>query len=251
MDTRPIERVDADLLACSCSPAVVSRGAMLGERTPLTVDLENGFGDVPEACADIVRAVSALGVIGGSIEDATGCAEDPICPFDLVVTRVLPFPFMLTARAENLLWGRIDIDDTVRRLQAFAEVGADVLYAPGLKTAEEVEHVVQAVASKPVNVVMGLSGSTLDCATLSGLGLRRISLGSSFARAAYGEMLRAAGEVLQAGRFDFARCASGLASLNAAFIAGGSMVSQPAANRAGGAPESTACTNRWLPRGHQ
>jgi len=197
---------------------------------PISADLENGFGDAPEACVDTVRAAAALGIVGGSIEDASGRADDPIYPFDLAVARVraavaaaraLPLPFVLTARAENLLWGRPDLDDTIRRLQAFAEAGADVLYAPGLKTADEVARVVQAVAPKPVNVLMGLPGSTLDLPALAALGVRRVSVGSSFARAAYGELLRAAGGVLQTGRFDYAARAPAFAALNAAFRAGG------------------------------
>jgi len=197
---------------------------------PISADLENGFGDAPEACVDTVRAAAALGIVGGSIEDASGRADDPIYPFDLAVARVraavaaaraLPLPFVLTARAENLLWGRPDLDDTIRRLQAFAEAGADVLYAPGLKTADEVARVVQAVAPTPVNVLMGLPGSTLDLPALAALGVRRVSVGSSFARAAYGELLRVAGGVLQTGRFDYAARAPALAALNAAFRAGG------------------------------
>lgn len=197
---------------------------------PLNADLENGFGDDPQSCADTVRSAAALGVVAGSIEDATGRAEDPVYSFDLAVKRVraavaaaraLPFPFTLTARAENLLWGRPDLDDTVRRLQAYAEAGADVLYAPGLKTADEVARVVRAVAPKPVNVVMGLSGSTLDMAELTALGVRRVSLGSSLARAAYGELLRAATAARDTGRFDYATQAPSLTRLNAAFRAGG------------------------------
>lgn len=197
---------------------------------PLSADLENGFGDTPEACADTLRAVAAIGVVGGSIEDATGRADDPIYPFELALARVrasvaavraLPHPFVLTARAENLLWGRPDLDDTVRRLQAYAEAGADVVYAPGLKTAEEVTRVVHAVAPAPVNVLMGLAGSALDLSTLAGLGVRRISLGSSLARAAYAELRRGATGILQTGRFDHARQSPTLAQFNAAFGAGG------------------------------
>ena len=197
---------------------------------PLSADLENGFGDAPEACADALRAVAALGVVGGSIEDATGRPDDPIYAFDHAVARVraavaavraLPHPFVLTARAENLLWGRPDLDDTVRRLQAFAEAGADVVYAPGLKTADEVARVVKAVAPVPVNVLMGLAGSALDLPTLASLGVRRISLGSSLARAAYAELRRGAAAILQTGRFDHARHAPSLAQFNGAFGAGG------------------------------
>lgn len=197
---------------------------------PLAADLENGFGDAPQDCADTIRAVAALGVVGGSIEDATGLLRDPIYDFDSSVARVrvavqaaraLPFPFVLAARAENLLWGRADLDDTVRRLQAYAEVGADLLYAPGLKSAEEVDRVVRAVAPKPVNVLMGLAGSSLDLATLRSLGVRRVSVGSSLARAAYGEMLRAAREISDIGSFGYALEAPSLATLNSAFRAGG------------------------------
>lgn len=196
---------------------------------PLSADLENGFGDAPQDCADTIRAVAALGVVGGSIEDATGRPDDPIYDFETSVARVhaavqaaraLPFPFVLTARAENLLWGRLDLDDTVRRLQAYAEAGADLLYAPGLKSAEEVERVVRAVAPRPVNVLMGMAGSALDLATLRSLGVRRVSLGSSLARAAYGEMLRAASEVADTGSFGFGSRAPGLAAFNAAFRTG-------------------------------
>jgi 2-methylisocitrate lyase-like PEP mutase family enzyme len=197
---------------------------------PLSADLENGFGDDPSSCADTIRAVAALGVVGGSIEDATGRPDDPIYGFDASVERVraavqaarsLPFPFTLTARAENLLWGRNDLDDTVRRLQAYAEVGADVLYAPGLKTAEEVERVVRAVAPRPVNVLMGLAAGTLDRDTLQRLGVRRISVGSSLARTAYSAMLDAAREIAGPGQFSYASKVPGLAAFNALFRAGG------------------------------
>jgi 2-methylisocitrate lyase-like PEP mutase family enzyme len=197
---------------------------------PLSADLENGFGDEPSDCADTIRAVAALGVVGGSIEDATGRPNDPIYDFDAAVARVraavqaarsLPFPFTLTARAENLLWGRPDLDDTVRRLQAYAEVGADVLYAPGLKTAEEVERVVRAVAPRPVNVLMGLAGGALDRDTLQRLGVRRISVGSSLARAAYSAMLDAAREISGPGHFTYASRIPGLAAFNALFRSGG------------------------------
>lgn len=197
---------------------------------PLSADLENGFGDDPRDCADTIRAVAAVGVVGGSIEDATGRPADPIYPFDVAVARVraavqaaraLSFPFVLTARAENLLWGRNDLDDTIRRLQAYAEVGADVLYAPGLKTVEDVERVVRSVAPRPVNVVMGLAGASLDRATLQRLGVRRISVGSSLARAAYSAMLDAARELSGSGRFDYAARLPGLGAFNILFRSGG------------------------------
>ncbi|WP_431217375.1 isocitrate lyase/PEP mutase family protein [Puia sp. P3] len=180
---------------------------------PVSADLENGFSDSPETAAETVLLAAKTGLCGGSIEDATGHPEDPIYPFDLAVRRVraavkaarsLPIPFMLTARAENFLKGRPDMDDTIRRLVAFAEAGADVLFAPGIRTAEEISAVVKAVAPRPVNVIMGLAGSQLTLKDLGALGVRRVSLGSSLARAAYGAFLHAAEEVQQKGTFTFA-----------------------------------------------
>lgn len=198
------------------------------EATPLPVsaDLENGFGDEPEACAETIRLAAAAGLVGGSIEDATGRAADPIYPFDHAVERVraavaaaraLPFPFTLTARAENFLNKRPDLPDTIRRLQAFAEAGADVLYAPGLKSADDIAAVVRAVAPKPVNVVMGLAGAAFSLAELEQLGVKRVSVGSAFARAAYGAFLRAAREVRDQGTFTFAGDAVPYAEINALF----------------------------------
>ena len=178
---------------------------------PVAADLENGFSDTPDGCARTILRAAASGIVGGSIEDATGIAVDPIYSFDLSVERVeaavvaarsLPFPFMLTARAENLLHGRLDLPDTIRRLQAYAEAGADVLYAPGLRSAEEVLAVVKAVAPKPVNVLMS-GGLKLSVAQLSAMGVKRISVGSAMALAAYGEFYRAAQEVYQSGTFTF------------------------------------------------
>jgi 2-methylisocitrate lyase-like PEP mutase family enzyme len=198
------------------------------EATPLPVsaDLENGFGDEPAACAETILEAAAVGLVGGSIEDATGRASDPIYAYDLSIRRVqaavkaarsLPFPFVLTARAENLINGRPDLQDTIRRLTAFAEAGADVLYAPGLKTREEIEAVVRAVAPRPVNVVMGLSGPSFSLGVLASLGVKRVSLGSSLARAAYGAFLEAAREVKGKGTFDFARTAVPYAEINGMF----------------------------------
>jgi 2-methylisocitrate lyase-like PEP mutase family enzyme len=180
---------------------------------PVSADLENGFSHSPEAAAETILLAAKTGLCGGSIEDATGNPEDPIYPFDLAVRRVqaavkaargLPIPFMLTARAENLLKGRLDMDDTIRRLVAFAEAGADVLFAPGVKTPEEISAVVKAVSPRPVNVIMGLAGSGLSLKDLEALGVKRVSLGSSLARAAYGSFLHAAEEVKQKGTFTFA-----------------------------------------------
>jgi len=206
----------------------LANGRAIVEATPLPVsaDLENGFGDAPEACADTILLAAAAGLVGGSIEDATGRRADPIYPFDASVARVraavaaarsLPFPFVLTARAENLIHGRPDLPDTVRRLVAFAEAGADVLYAPGLRTREEIEAVVRAVSPRPVNVIMGLSGPSFSLEALAGMGVKRVSLGSSLARAAYGAFLVAAREIKQNGTFDFAREAVPYAEINAMF----------------------------------
>jgi len=193
---------------------------------PVSADLENGFGDDPESCAETIRQASAIGLCGGSIEDATGRADDPIYAYELSIKRVkaavkaarsLPVPFVLTARAENFLHGRPDLEDTIRRLVAFAEAGADVLYAPGLRTRDAISAVVRAVAPKPVNVIMGLSGVTLSLDELRKLGVKRVSLGSSLARAAYGAFLNAAREVKKKGTFDFAQTAVPYAELQKLF----------------------------------
>ena len=193
---------------------------------PVSADLENGFGDDSDSCAETILLAATAGLVGGSIEDATGRADDPIYAYDLSIQRVkaavkaarsLSFPFVITARAENLINGRPDLQDTIRRLVAFAEAGADVLYAPGLKTREEIDAVVRAVAPKPVNVVMGLSGPSFSLDELASLGVKRVSLGSSLARAAYGAFLQAAREVKQKGTFDFARAAIPYAEINGMF----------------------------------
>ncbi|MFJ4064854.1 oxaloacetate decarboxylase [Pseudomonas sp. NPDC089996] len=193
---------------------------------PVAADLENGFGDLPEDSAQTILRGAEAGLVGGSIEDASGRAEAPIYDFELAVARVrtavqaarsLPFPFTLCARAENLLHGRMDLDDTILRLQAFAEAGADVLYAPGLRSVDEVRAVVQAVAPKPVNVLMGLAGVPLSVNQLQDLGVRRISVGSSLARAALGAFQRAALEIRDQGTFSYAEQALPFAQLNDLF----------------------------------
>jgi 2-methylisocitrate lyase-like PEP mutase family enzyme len=193
---------------------------------PVSADLENGFGDDPESCAETIRLAADAGAVGGSIEDATGRAEDPIYPFELSVERVraaveaahaLPFPFVLTARAENLINGKPDLPDTIRRLEAYADAGADVLYAPGLSTRNDIAAAVRAVAPRPVNIVMGLSGAQFALDELRALGVKRVSLGSSLARAAYGALLRAAREIRDAGTFTFSEQATPYAALNAMF----------------------------------
>ncbi|QRY81980.1 isocitrate lyase/phosphoenolpyruvate mutase family protein [Pseudomonas sp. PDNC002] len=172
------------------------------EATPLPVaaDLENGYGDTPEDCAETIRLAAACGLVGGSIEDATGRPDAPIYPLELAVERItaavqaaraLPFTFTLAARAENFLHGRVDLDDTIRRLVAFADAGADVLYAPGLKTREEIAAVVKAVAPRPVNVLVGSPALQLGLEELAELGVKRVSVGSTLARTAYGAFFSA------------------------------------------------------------
>lgn len=195
-------------------------------KLPVSADLENGYGEAPEACAETILMAAKTGLCGGSIEDATGRPDDPIYPFELAVRRVqaavkaarsLGMPFMLTARAENLIYGRPDLPDTLRRLQAYAEAGADVLFAPGLTTQEEITAVVQAVAPKPVNVVMGLNQASFSLKDLAALGVKRVSLGSSLARAAYGSFFHAAKEIRERGTFTFAEGAVSYQTINDLF----------------------------------
>lgn len=192
---------------------------------PVSADLEKGFGDAPEEAAKTIRLAAAAGVVGGSIEDATGRADDPIYELKRAVDRVraaveaaraLPFTFTLTARAENYLHGRPDIKDTIKRLQAFQEAGADVLYAPGLETKDDIAAVVRSV-DRPVNVLMGLRGVQLSAAELSGMGVRRISVGSSLTRAALGAFMRAAREMRDKGTFTFAAEAANSPDITAIF----------------------------------
>ena len=200
------------------SSAALTREAVLGnakeivEATPLPVsaDLEDCFGRAPEICAETIRLAAETGLVGGSIEDATGNASDPIYDFDLAVERVAAAAeaartcgFILTARAENYLHGRPDLEDTVRRLQAFERAGADVLYAPGLPSLDVIREVCRSVA-KPVNVVMGLKGTAYTVDQLADAGVKRISVGGSFARAALGAFVRAAREVKEKGTFTYA-----------------------------------------------
>lgn len=190
---------------------------------PVAADLENGYGHTPEAAAETIRlAGTRAGLVGGSIEDATGDAARPLYDFAHAVERIaaaveaaraLPVPFVLVARAENFLHGRPDLDDTIRRLQAFEAAGADALFAPGLTTAEQIRTVCQAV-TRPVNVVMGLKGGTLSVAELAALGVRRISVGSSLSRAALGAFLRAALEMKEDGTFSYAVEAIPFAEIN-------------------------------------
>ena len=187
-----------------------AREIVAATKLPVSADLEGGFGDRAEDCAETIRLASEAGLVGGSIEDATGDSGHPIYAFSHAVERIAAaaeaardLPFLLTARSENFLYGRPDLEDTIRRLQAFEKAGADVLYAPGLPDLEAIRLVCASV-SKPVNVVMGLSGPTWSVAQLSRAGVKRISVGGSFARAALGGFIRAANEVRERGTFTYA-----------------------------------------------
>jgi 2-methylisocitrate lyase-like PEP mutase family enzyme len=190
---------------------------------PVSADLENGFGDAPEVAAETIRLAAGAGAVGGSIEDATGHPENPIYNLEHAKDRVraaveaarsLPFTFTLTGRAENYLHGRPDLKDTITRLQAYQEAGADVLYAPGLTSKEDIAAVVSSV-DRPVNVVMGLRGVQLDVAALSKMGVKRISVGSALCRAAVGAFLRAAREMREHGTFAFAKDAASMQEISA------------------------------------
>jgi 2-methylisocitrate lyase-like PEP mutase family enzyme len=183
---------------------------------PTSGDLENGFGDTPEIAAETIRLAAGAGLVGGSIEDGTGDAAAPLYEVAHAADRVraaaqaahtLPFPFVLTARAENFLVGRAELRDVIARLQAYQEAGADVLYAPGLVTADDISAVVRSV-DRPVNVLMGLPGCDLDLAALTAIGVRRVSVGSGLARAAFGALLRAVDEINTSGTFTFGASAA-------------------------------------------
>lgn len=178
---------------------------------PVSADLENGFGDSPAATAKAIELAAAAGLVGGSIEDATGRADDPI--FDLALAtdriagaveaaRALPFPFTLTARAENHLHRRYDLDDTIRRLQAYERAGADVLFAPGLPDLAAVRTVCASVG-KPVNFMVGVPGRSFSVTELAQAGVRRISFATTLYRAAMTGLADAAREILRVGRFDY------------------------------------------------
>ncbi|HTA38036.1 MAG TPA: isocitrate lyase/phosphoenolpyruvate mutase family protein [Candidatus Acidoferrales bacterium] len=177
---------------------------------PVSADLENGFGRSPEECAQTIRLAAEAGLAGGSIEDASGDPNDPIYDFELSVQRVAASAaaardcgFVLTARAENFLHDREDLDDTIRRLRAYAQAGADVVYAPALPDIQAVRTVC-GVVSKPVNVLMGLTGPVYTVDELTAAGAKRITVGGSMARAALGAFERAALEIKERGTFTYA-----------------------------------------------
>jgi 2-methylisocitrate lyase-like PEP mutase family enzyme len=178
---------------------------------PVSADLERGFGDEPEAVAETIRLAGEAGLVGCTIEDSTGNPSSPLYDNQLAVERIaaaaqaaraLSFPFMLTARAHNLLYAAPSLDATISRLQAFEKGGADVLFAPGLPDLAAVRAVCSAV-SKPVNFMVGIKGNSFSVDDLAAAGVRRVSLATSLYRAAMTGFLNAAYEVRDAGRFDF------------------------------------------------
>ena len=184
---------------------------------PVSADLERGFGDAPEIVAETIRLAAETGLVGCTIEDTTGNQENPLYDFTLAVERIaaaaeaarsLPFPFMLTARAHNLLFDASSLDATIRRLQAFEQVGADVLFAPGLPDISSVR-IVCAAISKPFNFMVGIKGKSFSVDELAAAGARRISLATSLYRAAMTGFLDAVAEVQNRGQFTFLdRCAT-------------------------------------------
>ncbi len=192
---------------------------------PVSADLENGFGDSPEMAAETIRMAAATGLAGGSIEDMSRGGGRSIYPRELAADRIraaaeaahaLPYPFTLTARAENYLSGKPYLKDTIERLQAYQEAGADVLYAPGLANRDDIGVVSRSV-DRPVNVVMGLVGAPLSLGELSALGVKRVSVGGSLARAAFGALVRAGREMRERGTFTFAGDAPSHREINEIF----------------------------------
>jgi 2-methylisocitrate lyase-like PEP mutase family enzyme len=194
---------------------VIDNCRVIAEATdlPVNVDLENCFAHEPEAAAEAIRLAADAGAVGASIEDYTGDRKDPIYDFDLAVARVraavklahaLPVPMLLTARAENLIHGRDDMTDTIRRLQAYEAAGADVVYAPGLRTIPEVREVVRAV-KRPVNVVTGWLDPDITLAQLSEAGAKRISVGGALSRLALATFIKAGRAMKEQGSFTWMR----------------------------------------------
>lgn len=196
---------------------------------PVSADLENGFADAPADVADCIRLAAETGLAGGSIEDASSDPDEPIYEFGFAVERVqaaaeaargVDGGFVLTARSENFLHGRPDLGDTIRRLQAFQEAGAEVLYAPGLSRLEDIATLVRAV-DRPVNVLPNAALSAVTLAEYSRLGVKRLSLGSLLARVAYGALIASADQIAGKGRFDLATNSIPYAKLNGRFTAPG------------------------------
>ena len=206
-------RVDGTMTVSRAEVLDNCRAIVEATELPVSADLENCYAHEPRAAAEMIRLAADAGVVGGSIEDATGDAAKPIYDFGLAVERVhaavetahaLPFRFVLTARAENMIQGRLDLDDTIKRLQAFEEAGADVLYAPGLRDLATIRTVVASVG-KPVNVVMTHGDPSLTLAQLAGAGVKRVSVGGSLSRLALAAFLRGAREMADHGGFTWMR----------------------------------------------
>ena len=216
---RPEGRLSRDEVLAHC------RSLVAATELPVSADLEKGFGDSPESAAETILAAAETGLAGCSIEDHTNRRDDPIFDFSLAVERIaaaaeaaraLPRDFVLTARCENFLWGRADLDDTIRRLRAFQDAGADVLYAPGLRDLGEIRKLCASL-TKPVNVVMGLPSVTFSVGQLAEAGVKRISVGSALARLAYGVCLAAAQEIAAQGSFNALSDAIGFAAIEDRF----------------------------------
>ena len=199
-----------------------ARNIVAATDSPVSADLEKGFGDTPEVVAETIRLAAGTGLVGGSIEDATGDKDKPLYDIGHAVERIaaaveaaraLPFPFTLTARSENYLRGNPDLDDTIRRLQAFERAGADVLFAPGLPDLAAVRAVCEALA-KPVNFMVAIKGKSFSVAELAAAGVRRISLATSLYRTAMSGLVTAGREVKDAGTFGFLDTAITTADLN-------------------------------------
>ena len=211
--------VDRDTMLAHCAALAAATDL------PVSADLENGYADSPSDVANTVRLTAKAGLAGCSIEDVRQGGGNAPYEISFAAERVraaaeaahsLGFAFTLTARSENFIVGRPDLGDTIARLQAFQEAGADVLFAPGLKTKDDIRTVVRSV-DRPLNVIMGLQGVQLSLAELSELGVKRISVGSALARSALGAFLRAAREMQASGTFTFAEDAVKYADLNAMF----------------------------------
>ena len=188
-----------------------SRTIVEATNLPVSADLEKGFGDAPEVVAETVRLAAEAGLVGCTIEDSTGDPANPLFEFNLAVDRIaaaaqaaraLPFPFALTARAHNFLCPNPDLQQTIRRLQAYEAAGADVLFAPGLPDLESVRTVCKAV-TKPFNFMVGFKGKSFSVSDLAAAGVRRISLAASLYRAAMTGLLEAAREVKESGQFGY------------------------------------------------
>jgi 2-methylisocitrate lyase-like PEP mutase family enzyme len=188
-----------------------ARALTTATRVPVSADLENGFGDDPRTVAETIRMAAESGLAGCSIEDSTNRDNDPIYEHELAVDRIraaceavraLSFPFVLTARAENYLHGRPNLADTIARLQAYQDAGADVLFAPGMKSLDEIATLVRSV-DRPVNVNVGIAGSGFTVDNLSAIGVKRVSVGGALSRVALAALIRAGREMRERGTFTF------------------------------------------------